>query len=106
MSLGSVEVTIFEPESNWHLCSYRGWLIAILPSDEGFLFEYLGPDGDRGFGPTNYSSVGVAIKQAKTRIKQRATVWLVEQWLCEAQEQGAITFQEYCYLFKSHALKP
>lgn len=102
MSFCSVEVTTFEPESKWHLCSYRGWLIAILPSDEGFVFEYLAPDGEsRGVGPTNYSSVGVAIKQAKIRIKQRATLWLMEQWLYEVQEQGTIDFQEYCYLFKS-----
>ncbi len=101
MSL-TVEVITFEPEFNWHLCCYRGWLIAVLPSDRGFVFEYLGPDGEsRGSDSTNYPSIGVAIKQAKTKIKRRATVWLMEQWLCAAQEQGTITFQEYCYLFKS-----
>lgn len=60
------------------------------------------PDGEgRGCDSTSYSSVTSAVKQAKIRIKQRATVWLVEQWLCEAQEQGTIDFQEYCHLFKS-----
>lgn len=102
MALHSVEVTMFEPESNWHLCTYRGWLIAALPSFEGFAFEYLAPDGEnRGSDHLNYSSVAVAIKQAKIAIKRRATVWLIDQWLCEVQEQGKIDFQEYCRLFRS-----
>lgn len=102
MLFGSVDIALFEPDSNWHLCSYRGWLIAVLPTDKGFVFEYLAPDGEsRGCGSTHYSSIAIAIKQAKARIKQRATVWLMDEWLCEVQERGTINFQEYCRLFKS-----
>lgn len=102
MSFSSVQVITFEPESNWHLCSYRGWLIAVLPSDEGFMFEYLAPDGEHHkLDPLTHPSVAAAIKQAKTRIKRRVTIWLMEQWLCEMQEQGTINMQDYCRLFKS-----
>lgn len=102
MSFNSVQVTTFEPESNWHLCSYRGWLIAVLPSEEGFMFEYLAPDGEsRESDQIAHPSVAAAIRQAKKRIKRRATVWLIDQWLCELQEQGTIDMQDYCRLFKS-----
>ena len=102
MSFNSGQVTTCEPESDWYLCSYRGWLLAVLPSDEGFLFEYLAPDGTRyGLEPLIHPSVGAAIKQAKIRIKRRVTIWLMEQWLCEMQEQGTIDIRDYYCLCKS-----
>lgn len=102
MSLGSFKVALLEPESNWHLCSYRGWLIAVLPIEEGFVFEYLAPDGESHRSATHcYASMSDAIQQAKASIKRQATLWLMDGWLCELQEQETIDMREYCQLFKS-----
>lgn len=102
MSICSNQIITHEPESNWHLCSYRGWLIAVLPWENGFMFEYLSPDGEsHGADECIHPDVTAAIRQAKSRIKRRATIGLMDQWLCEMQEQGIIDMQDYCRLFQS-----
>lgn len=96
------QLTTFEPGSNWHLCFYRGWLIAILPTQEGFTFEYLAQDGEsHGFDHHSYPTIASTLYQAKTAIKRRATIWLMDQWLCELQDLDKINFQEYCQLLRS-----
>lgn len=102
MSSLSLEVTLYEPESNWHLCSYRGWLIAVLPTEQGFAFEYLAPDGEsRGAARQSYACMIDAIRQAKKLIKRKVTIGLIDQWLSELQDQETIDMKEYCRLFQS-----
>ncbi|MDB9459170.1 hypothetical protein PN480_12065 [Dolichospermum circinale CS-1225] len=81
---------------------YYGWLIEIIPSSKGYIFQCWIEDEQIAISDNHvYHSKSQAVRAAKKRAKLESTTFAIIQLLHEFNENYHINAQEYTSLLNS-----
>lgn len=82
--------------------SYRGWVIELIPSSQGYLFKCWIPHAQIGISNNHiYPSPIDAIKAARKRVRLESASLVLIQFINESHEKGNISIKEHLALTSS-----